>query len=88
MLSPDGKRRLMVTSKSAGKYSSTTVSLHFPKAYGEIYRVDTICPDIKAFWKNNHSIIIETRREYTAYPQHKQLRSFDDVVDIEYQAIP
>ncbi|MES2653225.1 MAG: hypothetical protein V4663_15905 [Bacteroidota bacterium] len=84
ILSPDGKCTLAVRQWSAGKDDSTTVSVHFPKAHGEIYRVNGICDDIRAFWKDNQTIVIETRKDYNAYPKYKQLRSFNDVVNIEY----
>lgn len=83
-LSPDGKLTLSVTQRSAGDTNSTTVSVTFPKAHGEIYRVNDICADIKAFWKDNQTVVIETRKDYTAYPQFNQLRSFDNVINIEY----
>lgn len=83
-LSPDGKCTLAIRQRSAGKDDSTTVSVHFPKAHGEIYRVNDICADINAYWKDNQTVVIETRKDYTAYPQFNQLRSFDIVINIEY----
>lgn len=83
-LSPDGKLKLGVMQWSAGGFDSTTVSITFPKAHGEVYRVSDICSDIKAFWKDNQTVVIETKKAYSAYPKYKQLRSFDDVVNIEY----
>ncbi|MFA6275307.1 MAG: hypothetical protein WC622_01060 [Pedobacter sp.] len=83
-LSPDGKLKLSVTQWSAGGTNSTTISVTFPKTHGEIYRVDDICPDITAFWKDYQTVVIETRKDYLAYPKFKQLRSFDNVINIEY----
>jgi hypothetical protein len=84
VLSPDGKRRLHVTQWSDGKHASTCVSVIFPTASGAVYGVNGICPDVKAFWKNNSTIVIKTNKDYLANIQCKEVRSFDDVIIIEY----
>jgi len=83
-ISPDGKRRLRVVQSSDGKQASTYVTIEFPTANGAVYGISSICPDVKAWWKDNFTIIIETKKEYTAYAQHREVRSFDDVISIEY----
>ena len=82
--SPDGKRHLRVTQWSSGKNASTYVTVHFPTANGSVYALNGICTDIKAWWKDNSTIVIETKKEYEANTQSKQVRSFDDVITIEY----
>jgi len=82
--SPDGKRKLRVAQWSDDKHASTYVSVHFPTASGAVYGTSGIRPDVKARWKNNYTIIIETKKEYEANTQNKQVRSFDDVIAIEY----
>ncbi|RYE22113.1 MAG: hypothetical protein EOP45_08700, partial [Sphingobacteriaceae bacterium] len=79
-VSPDGKRRLRVTQWSDRKHDSTYVTVEFPTANGAVYATSGICADIKAWWKDNSSIVIETKKEYTVNTQHKQVRSFDDVI--------
>jgi hypothetical protein len=83
-ISPDGQLRLLVTQWSDGKHASTYVTILFPTASGAIYGTDGIRPDIKAWWKGNSAIVIETRKEYEANTKHKEVRSFDTVVAIEY----
>jgi hypothetical protein len=82
--SPDGKRRLRVVQWSDGKHASTYVAVEFPTASGAVYGLSGICPDVKAWWKDNSTIVIETRSNYTAQSQNKEVRSFDDVIGIEY----
>ncbi len=82
--SPDGKRKLRVAQWSDGKHASTYVAVEFPTAGGAVYGTSGICPDIKARWKDNSTIVIETKKEYQANTQHKEVRSFDDVITIEY----
>jgi hypothetical protein len=41
--------------------------------------------DVKAYWKNNHTIIIEISKDYPDQGlRYKQVQSFEDVVRIEY----
>ena len=82
--SPDGKRKLRVVQWSAGKQASTYVAVHFPTSSGAVYGLTGIYPDVKAWWKDNSTIIIETKKEYEPNTQNKQVRSFDDVITIEY----
>jgi hypothetical protein len=60
------------------------VSVEFPKASGAVYALSGHCPNVKAWWKDNSTIVIETKKEYTKNAQHKQVRSFDDIISIEY----
>lgn len=83
-ISPDGKRRLRVAQWSDGKHASTYVAVEFPTASGAVYGLSGIYPDIKAWWKDNSTIVIETRKEYTAHSQNREVRSFNDTISIEY----
>ena len=83
-ISPDGKRSLCVTQWSDGKHASTYVVIVFPTASGAVYGTNGIRPDVKASWKDNSTIVIETKKDCTANTQHKEVRSFDDVISIEY----
>ena len=83
-ISPDGKRRLVLTEWSNGKRASTCVLLIFPAASGTVLRTNGIRPDIKASWKDNSTILIETKKDCPVNMQHKEVRSFNDVISIEY----
>ena len=83
-LSPDRKRTLRVTQWSDGKNASTSVVIVFPTASGALYATSGIHPDVKASWKDNSTIVIETKKDYTPNIQHKEVRNFDDVIIIEY----
>ena len=83
-ISPDGKRKLRVVQSSDGKYSTTYVLVIYPTSNGAVYETSGIHPEIKALWKDNSTIVIETKKEYTANIQYRQVRSFDDIITIEY----
>ena len=84
LLSPDGKRTIRIVEWGDGKESSTQISLQFPTVTTGVYAVKGIVPDIKASWKNNATIVIETKPGYEVWSQHKEIRNFDDIVKIEY----
>lgn len=83
-ISPDGKRRLCLTQWSDGKHASTYVTIAFPTASGAVYGTEGIRFDVRAYWKDNSTIVIETKKDYTANTQHNEVRSFDDIISIEY----
>ncbi len=82
--SPDGKKWLRVVQWSDGKHASTTVNIGFPGNNGPIYSVSEICADIKAYWKDDHTVLIETKKGIQAYCQHQLAQSFEDRIQIEY----
>lgn len=82
--SPDGKKWLRVEQWSDGKHASTTVSIGFPGNNGPIYSVSEICADIKAYWKDDHTILIETKKGIRTSCQHRLVQSFEDHVQVEY----
>ncbi|MFT3934894.1 MAG: hypothetical protein QM726_14815 [Chitinophagaceae bacterium] len=82
--SPDGKRKVMVTEWSDGKNPNTSVTVFFEKASGCIYGTAGIQPDIKAYWKDNNNIVVETKKAYTSFVKHKEIRSYQDIVNVEY----
>jgi hypothetical protein len=84
-ISPDGKRRLLLIEWAEGKQAATSVTIQFSNgASGAVYGVNGICPGIKASWKNNTTVVIETQKDYHVLSQHNEVRSFDDCIRIEY----
>lgn len=82
--SPDGRCILHVTQQSDGKHSSTDVAIRFATISGVIYSTEGIHPQIIPWWKDNHTIVIETSGEYEVHAQYKHVRSFNDSINIEY----
>lgn len=82
--SPDGNKKLRVVQWSDGKQANTTVTIEFPNAGGTIYGVNEICSEIKAYWKDDHTVLIETKKGIQAYCQHQLAQSFEDRIQIEY----
>jgi hypothetical protein len=74
----------MTTTSYDSRNAHTDVSIVLQGGSGSIYCVQGANLPIKAFWKNNNTIVIETSKEYTPMIQYHIVRSFEDVVKIEY----
>lgn len=82
--SPDGKSRFSITHQGMGEHSSTDISISIGNSGGTIYSTQSVHKEIKAFWKDSHTLVITIGRDYVAKIQHGQVSSFDYVVEIEY----
>ena len=83
--SQDGNCKARVSQWSDGKQSSTSVSLQFLSgAGGCVCQLVGICDDVSASWKDNSTLVISTRKDYEVMMQHKNVRSFDKIIIIEY----
>lgn len=84
IVSPNRKHRLIVLESGINKENAVTqVSLNTPNGGAGVYVVKGIYSGIKAYWKDNQSIIIETKKDYEVQSQCRQLQIFNDVFSIE-----
>jgi hypothetical protein len=86
LISPDNKRKIIVheTSKPPDLLI-TSVDLQFEKSGASVYTVNGVDLDLNVYWKDNNTVIIETRAAYIAISRHgERYQSLDDVVRVEY----
>ncbi len=83
VMAPDGKRKLIISEVTIAKHSSTTVSIAFKNVTMGAFGMTGIHPELNAYWKDNNTIVIESK-SFPPFSQTKKLRSFDDTVEIEY----
>jgi hypothetical protein len=82
-LSPNGIGRLCITEDGHEDHSSTSIHLNF-ELYGcGVYSVEGIHPEINAFWKDNQTIVIETKG-HESQPKYKKIEIYGNVFAIEY----
>lgn len=83
--SPDKKRKILITESGAGAGDVVTqVTIQFPQAGASIYGVNGGDLGIRASWKDNNTVIIETKKEYRSLTREfRQVQSQDDVVTIQ-----
>jgi hypothetical protein len=83
--SPDNKRKLIIGETSDGADNpQTQVFIYFGKESGGIYAANGINLDIKVYLKDNSTVVIETKKDYTVITRYKLVQSFQDIVRIEY----
>jgi hypothetical protein len=85
--SPDGNKNITITGSSDSNSPSTIVSIFFENASGVIYATYGLFPDIKAMWKDNGRVLIETKEAYPVGVRHKKVQSSFETVYIEYGEI-
>jgi len=83
-IAPDGKRKIMVMQSGKGKHACMHINVFFKEVSGAIYGAMGICTDVKASWKDNQTILIETPKSYDAHTKCMQVSNFADVIKIEY----
>jgi len=88
LFSPDNKRKIIIRETSMPPHLiTTTVDLQFEASGGtSVYIVNGADLDINAYWKDNNTVVIETRADYVAISRHgEQYQYLDDVVRVEYR---
>lgn len=84
-LSPNGIDKLNVQFNGKGENALTYVVILLENAgSGTIYCARGEKLPIKAYWKDNHTVIIETKSTYQYHDKCQQVRSYGEVFKIEY----
>jgi len=84
--SPDSSKILTVKEHGwAGEQGYTQVFIEFDGTVSGVYTVDTTGTNIKAYWLNDHNIVIETQKAYkNGLQKWNQVQSFGDIVNVKY----
>ena len=83
--SPDLKK--VLTLKEYGVDTAdcvTQVWIDFGKTGAGVYSVDGRNRDIKTYWQDNNTIVIETKKEYKSDQKWPQVQSFGDIIKVVY----
>lgn len=86
-VAPNGLFKLSVQISGKGQHAITYVNITLPGGVGGIYTVKGEKLPIKVYWKDDHKVIIETKKEYEKLSMYKQVRSYDELVKIEYRFV-
>lgn len=83
--SPDNRRKLTLTESGTDEnYSSTHVCIEFEQSGSGVYAANGINLGIKTYWKDNITIVIETKKNYIVLQKWEQVQSFHNIVKVEY----
>ena len=83
--SPDKMRKLILTESGTDEInSSTQVMIQFEQSGTGVYAANGLNLGIKTYWKDNSTIVIETRKDYLVLQKWEQVQSFQDIIKVEY----
>lgn len=82
--SPDGTKKLAVEKSGKEENALTYIVIYLNGVSSGFYDVRGHHPDIKVCWKDNNSIVVETKQEYTGATKTKKIESKGDIINIEY----
>lgn len=83
--SPNNKIRLVISESGADRNNPvTSVAICFEQASGGIYAVKGINLAVNVYWKDNQTIVVETKKDYEVISKFIQVKSFKDVVKVKY----
>jgi hypothetical protein len=80
-------RNVSVHTSGKGIHSLTYVVVQLRGGSGSIYSIRGRHPNLKAYWKDDHTIVIEVPQERKDTLRYMQVSSFGHVVNIEYLEI-
>lgn len=81
---PNDIYKLQVQFSGTGEYALTYIVITLGGGSGNIYCAKGEKLPIKAYWKDNHTVVVETKSTYQYHEKYKQVRSYDEVFKIEY----
>lgn len=84
-IAPNGVFKLSVQFSGKEEYALTYIVISLPGGSGCIYGARGYKLPIKAYWKDDHTVMIETKKEYEETSAYKQVSSYGEVVKIEYK---
>jgi hypothetical protein len=84
-ISPSANKtfRIDITGRTK-KTAVTTVYVSLGDIGNRAYQVQGKYPDLPVQWKDNDTLLITTDKEHTVLAQHFEIRSFTEIVKIEY----
>ena len=83
--SPDKKSSLEIYEAGIDSVDcATQVIVKFKNAGAGVYSVTGINKGIKAYWKDNSTIVIETFKKYKQTQKEQQVQNFNNIVNVEY----
>lgn len=86
-IAPNGLCKLSVQISGKGAQALTYVNISLRGGIGGVYGAKGEKLPIKAYWKDDHHIIIETKKEYENAFSYSQVRSYGELVKIHYRFI-
>jgi hypothetical protein len=82
---PNRSYKISIETTGKGQHASTYANISLSGIVGGVYGAKGEKLPIKAHWKDDHNVIIETKEHYEIIFKYKQVTSYGKVVNIEYR---
>lgn len=82
--SPDEKFRFYISSSGSTYNESTILQLSLDRVGTTVFSANCAQSDIKAYWKSNDTIMVETNGPVYFTHQYHEVRNYNNVVKIKY----
>ena len=82
--SPNGINQLRLSRDGEGEFATVSISIFLASGGGSIYNAKGENLPISAYWKDDYTVVIETKEEYEYYIKCKKVTSHGEVYNIEY----
>lgn len=84
-VAPNGVYKLNIQISGKREHALTYVSITLGGGTGVVYGAKGERLPVKAYWKDDHHVIIETKKEYESVFNYSKLSSYGELVKIEYR---
>ena len=64
------------------RIGTTIVYISSKNAGAGLYDAEGVNLNIRAYWKDDNTIVIESKKEYKAHSRRKQIQFANDVIDV------
>lgn len=84
VVAPNGIDKLLLQHSGKGDHALTYIIIELKGVSGSIYGALGEKLPIKTYWKDDRTVVVETKKEYQFLNKHNQVSSYGDIVKIEY----
>lgn len=84
VIAPNGVNKLLIQHSGKGEHALTYIVIELKAGSGTIYGALGEKLPIKTYWKDDNTVVVETKKNYEILNKYKQVSSYGNVVKIEY----
>ncbi|MES2447393.1 MAG: hypothetical protein V4546_09440 [Bacteroidota bacterium] len=84
VIAPNGIDKLLIQHSGKGEHALTYIIIELKGGSGSIYGALGEKLPLKTYWRNDNTVVVETKSDYEILNKYNQVSSYGDIVKIEY----
>ncbi|TKC02379.1 hypothetical protein [Pedobacter cryotolerans] len=84
VIAPNGVNKLLIQHSENGEHALTYIVIELKGGSGTIYAALGEKLPIKTYWRNDNTVVVETKSDYEILNKYNQVSSYGDIVKVEY----